>query len=227
MNITAASKHEFLDVMDGIIELFHTYRPNKRCYLEMYKKSIQIMMYDGLTPEIAGRCYRCHIYIEQSTFRADSKKNKKGAGGGSNSFFRTGNNHQNKNNYKNNNGGGGGGRTLAFWCFSPSVAMSQLVRLGVRSIILTSGTLSPMDSFAKGKKSTVVVWHCLALFVIVCHCLSLFVIVWHCLALFGIVWHCLALFGIVSVWHCLALLVFGTINTVDTVDTVLNVFDIV
>ena len=176
----------------------------------MYKKSIQIMMYDGLTPEIAGRCYRCHIYIEQSTFRADSKKNKKGAGGGSNSFFRSGNNHQNKNNYKNNykNNNGGGGRTLAFWCFSPSVAMSQLVRLGVRSIILTSGTLSPMDSFAKGKKSTVVVWQYLSLF--------------------DIVWHCLALFGIV--WHCLALLVFGTINTVDTVDTVdtvLNLFDIV
>ena len=27
--------------------------------------------------------------------------------------------------------------------------MSQLVRLGVRSIVLTSGTLSPMDSFAQ------------------------------------------------------------------------------
>ena len=62
MNITAASKHEFLDVMDGIIELFHTYRPNKRCYLEMYKKSIQVR-----TPHLQalakGTCAR-HLHRE-------------------------------------------------------------------------------------------------------------------------------------------------------------------
>ena len=38
-------------------------------------------------------------------------------------------------------------RILNFWCFSPGVAMEDLKRLGVRSVIITSGTLSPMDSF--------------------------------------------------------------------------------
>ena len=38
-------------------------------------------------------------------------------------------------------------RVLSFWCFSPGVVMKELVRKGVRSIILTSGTLSPMASF--------------------------------------------------------------------------------
>uniref|UniRef100_A0A6Q2X2B9 Regulator of telomere elongation helicase 1 n=1 Tax=Esox lucius TaxID=8010 RepID=A0A6Q2X2B9_ESOLU len=39
------------------------------------------------------------------------------------------------------------GNVLSYWCFSPGFSMQELVRQGVRSIILTSGTLSPMSSF--------------------------------------------------------------------------------
>ncbi|XP_064395441.1 regulator of telomere elongation helicase 1-like isoform X2 [Halichondria panicea] len=39
-------------------------------------------------------------------------------------------------------------RTLSYWCFSPGYAMSDLVSQGVRSVILTSGTLSPLNSFS-------------------------------------------------------------------------------
>ncbi|CAN6455799.1 unnamed protein product [Victoria cruziana] len=39
-------------------------------------------------------------------------------------------------------------RTLSWWCFNPGIAMEEFVRLGIRSIILTSGTLSPLESFA-------------------------------------------------------------------------------
>lgn len=39
-------------------------------------------------------------------------------------------------------------RTLSLWCFSPGLAMRRLARLGVRSVLLTSGTLSPLGSFA-------------------------------------------------------------------------------
>ncbi|KAF3320976.1 regulator of telomere elongation helicase 1 [Carex littledalei] len=39
-------------------------------------------------------------------------------------------------------------RTLSWWCFNPGLAMQEFEKLGVRSIILTSGTLSPLDSFA-------------------------------------------------------------------------------
>lgn len=49
-------------------------------------------------------------------------------------------------------GGGGGGAgtpTLSYWCFEPGVAMKAIAALGVRSILLTSGTLSPLDSFAQ------------------------------------------------------------------------------
>ena len=38
-------------------------------------------------------------------------------------------------------------RTMAYWCFNPGVVMKDLISMGVRSIVLTSGTLSPMKSF--------------------------------------------------------------------------------
>lgn len=43
-------------------------------------------------------------------------------------------------------------RTLSWWCFNPGIAMQEFSRLEVGSIILTSGTLSPMDSFAQELK---------------------------------------------------------------------------
>ncbi|XP_072096477.1 regulator of telomere elongation helicase 1 isoform X2 [Mobula birostris] len=39
------------------------------------------------------------------------------------------------------------GKILSYWCFCPGYSMAELVRQGIRSIILTSGTLSPLSSF--------------------------------------------------------------------------------
>ncbi|XP_068453212.1 regulator of telomere elongation helicase 1 isoform X2 [Clinocottus analis] len=39
------------------------------------------------------------------------------------------------------------GNVLSYWCFSPGFSMQDLVAQGVRCIILTSGTLSPLSSF--------------------------------------------------------------------------------
>lgn len=41
------------------------------------------------------------------------------------------------------------GPTLSYCCFNPSMAMLELQSLGVRSFLLTSGTLSPMASMAQ------------------------------------------------------------------------------
>uniref|UniRef100_A0A8C3YH39 Regulator of telomere elongation helicase 1 n=1 Tax=Catagonus wagneri TaxID=51154 RepID=A0A8C3YH39_9CETA len=40
------------------------------------------------------------------------------------------------------------GKVLSYWCFSPGHSMRELLRQGVRTLILTSGTLSPVSSFA-------------------------------------------------------------------------------
>ncbi len=39
--------------------------------------------------------------------------------------------------------------TLGYWCFSPGLAMAALTDAKIRSILLTSGTLSPLGSFAQ------------------------------------------------------------------------------
>ena len=38
--------------------------------------------------------------------------------------------------------------TLSYWCFDPGLAMQELSRTNVRSILLTSGTLAPLDTLA-------------------------------------------------------------------------------
>ncbi|KAL3528782.1 hypothetical protein ACH5RR_008104 [Cinchona calisaya] len=43
-------------------------------------------------------------------------------------------------------------RILSWWCFNPGIAMEEFSKFGVGSIVLTSGTLSPMDSFAEELK---------------------------------------------------------------------------
>lgn len=40
------------------------------------------------------------------------------------------------------------GRTVSYWCFAPAEAMRELANLNIRSILVTSGTLSPLDSYA-------------------------------------------------------------------------------
>lgn len=40
------------------------------------------------------------------------------------------------------------GKVLSYWCFSPSHSIRDLVCQGVRTLILTSGTLAPLSSFA-------------------------------------------------------------------------------
>ena len=40
------------------------------------------------------------------------------------------------------------GRSLCYWCFDPSIAMSDILKLGVRCVLCTSGTLAPLSTFA-------------------------------------------------------------------------------
>lgn len=49
---------------------------------------------------------------------------------------------------KSNDGNSVSGRTVSYWCFAPSEAMRELANLNIRSILVTSGTLSPLESYA-------------------------------------------------------------------------------
>jgi regulator of telomere elongation helicase 1 len=43
-------------------------------------------------------------------------------------------------------------RVVNYWCFSTGVAMNELQALGVKSLLLTSGTLSPMAALREDIK---------------------------------------------------------------------------
>ena len=109
LNITQQSKTEFFDVMDNTIDVWHNNRRNKRCYLEQVRKAMGVVLYEGLTPEMAARCYRVHIFVQSTRssgkFGGKGSKQKKsffsssarGAGGGGGG----------------SGGGGGGGSNTA------------------------------------------------------------------------------------------------------------------
>eukprot|EP00189_Rhodosorus_marinus_P000603 CAMPEP_0113958386 /NCGR_PEP_ID=MMETSP0011_2-20120614/3387_1 /TAXON_ID=101924 /ORGANISM="Rhodosorus marinus" /LENGTH=960 /DNA_ID=CAMNT_0000969235 /DNA_START=152 /DNA_END=3031 /DNA_ORIENTATION=- /assembly_acc=CAM_ASM_000156 len=42
-----------------------------------------------------------------------------------------------------------GNRTLSLWCMNPAISMNSILRKGVRSILMTSGTLAPLDGTEK------------------------------------------------------------------------------
>lgn len=69
-------------------------------------------------------CYKVYVQVEET------KKNQKSDG------WQT-----RKITLKNE------GKIISYWCFSPGFNMQQLIGQGVRSIILTSGTLSPLPAF--------------------------------------------------------------------------------
>lgn len=76
--------------------------------------------------ERVKQCYKVYVQHEET------KKPSKDGGGGWDSK---------KTVHKSE------GKLLSYWCFSPGFGMKQLVELGVHSVILTSGTLSPLKPF--------------------------------------------------------------------------------
>ena len=76
-----------------------------------------------------ARAYRVHISKKVTT---QSLKSKTVNSGG----------------FVGNGSGSNVGRVLSYWCFAPSLAMHELAALKVRSILVTSGTLSPLPSYS-------------------------------------------------------------------------------
>lgn len=73
--------------------------------------------------------YRCHVKLDQSFFKIHQEKKTlyEEAGGFIKDFSKT--------------------KTLSLWCLTPSITMQILKSLQPRCFILTSGTLSPLDSY--------------------------------------------------------------------------------
>ena len=81
-----------------------------------------------------ARAYRVHVSAKSGNSFA-SGNSSSSTGGGFVGESRSG--------ARNNKG-----RVLSYWCFAPSLAMHELAALNVRSILVTSGTLSPLPSYS-------------------------------------------------------------------------------
>ncbi|XP_033124303.1 regulator of telomere elongation helicase 1-like [Anneissia japonica] len=134
VHVTMDTKDELIELIEKIVTNLtsnQTAFQNKIAALSKFndilnivfssQKSSSNMMNDG------GLCYKVHI-------RYPDLKQKK-----STVDFWASNNGSTPGQKK--------GFICSYWCFSPGYSMKELVAQGVRSIILTSGTLSPLDSF--------------------------------------------------------------------------------
>ena len=74
--------------------------------------------------ERVKQCYKVYIQLEES-----KKNHKNDIWGAKKTVSKT------------------DGKLISYWCFSPGFSMQNLMEQGVRSVVLTSGTLSPLNPF--------------------------------------------------------------------------------
>lgn len=135
-DITHHKKAIILEVLDKLIQYLTTNSASpfqrKGAGLQKFSDLIKIVFSkDAFTlqhMEFVKQCYKVHVNIEEPKKKPGGRQDGWGAP------------RPNPLNSKV-------GRLISYWCFNPGFGMKDLSELGVKSIILTSGTLSPIDSF--------------------------------------------------------------------------------
>ena len=101
----------------------------------------------------AAKDYRVHLHIKHAKKRVWSGPGSRGRGG---PFQRQSNRTADDDDTDNSavtssaasSSHTSSYRVLSYWCFNPGLSMQSLAQCGVRTFLFTSGTLSPLDSFA-------------------------------------------------------------------------------
>ncbi|PFX28485.1 Regulator of telomere elongation helicase 1 [Stylophora pistillata] len=132
LNMNFSTKDQVLEVLDKCNTLLvgdtQKFR-GKHFALQKFSDALQIIFSkDALNQSSSineAKFFKVHIQLEP-----DSNKKKKNL-----DVWTTGSKFSKQ------------GRTLSYWCFSPGHAMIDLMSYGVRTVVLTSGTLSPLESF--------------------------------------------------------------------------------
>ncbi|KAA8490889.1 Regulator of telomere elongation helicase 1 [Porphyridium purpureum] len=103
--------------------------------LDYLKFALSTVFRASMTPQQMSIDYRVCIRDEQPKFKSNDRFRKK-----------QGLNEQQQPQQKQEDATAK--RVLGFWCLTAHLAMQDLQNLGVRSILLTSGTLSPLEGMA-------------------------------------------------------------------------------
>lgn len=132
LNLNFSSKDQVLEVLDkcnSVLVGDSRKFKGKHFALQKFSDALQVIFSKNPSQSYAksdsSNLFKVHIQLE-----ADSNKKKKNL-----DVWTTGSNISKQ------------GRTLSYWCFSPGHSMRELVSYGLRSVVLTSGTLSPLSSF--------------------------------------------------------------------------------
>lgn len=132
LNIIVSTKDQVLELMDKCNTLLvgDTRKiRGKHFALQKVSDALRVVFNKDAAPHSSNvdpaRFFKVHIQLEP-----DSNKKKKNL-----DVWTTGSKISKQ------------GRTLSYWCFSPGHAMKDLMSYGVRTVVLTSGTLSPIASF--------------------------------------------------------------------------------
>lgn len=132
LNMNFSTKDQVLEVLDKCNTLLvgdtQKFR-GKHFALQKFSDALQIIFSKDVQNQSSSfneaKFFKVHIQLEP-----DSNKKKKNL-----DVWTTGSKISKQ------------GRTLSYWCFSPGHAMKDLMSYGVWTVVLTSGTLSPLESF--------------------------------------------------------------------------------
>ena len=141
--ITPAKKEVICGLLDKLIQ-YLTSNSNspfqrKGAGLTKFSDLLKIVYsndnFNLLHMENIKRCYRVHVASE------DAKK----------SWKKKQEDKEEKNNWNSRQTSltDKAGKILSYWCFNPGFGMMELVRQGVKCLLITSGTLSPIKAFTE------------------------------------------------------------------------------
>ncbi|XP_071836149.1 regulator of telomere elongation helicase 1-like isoform X2 [Apostichopus japonicus] len=137
VNITMETKDELLKLLGDIVTHLtsDTGAFHRAAGLQKFSEVIQIVYSSDLFGGSNNFLSEATKYYKVHLKEVELKKNPAGASNTLDAWIDTSAPGRQK------------GYVLSYWCFSPGFTMQELVSQGVRSIILTSGTLSPLASF--------------------------------------------------------------------------------
>lgn len=136
-DITPTKKSVIIELLDKLIQFLtvNSSSPYQRKgvglqkFLDLINTVFSRDFYSPEQMELVKRSYKVYVSIEEP---------KKKMGG-----LKDGWNTPNTNTLSSKTG-----RLISYWCFHPGFGMQYLVEEGSKCVILTSGTLSPLSSFA-------------------------------------------------------------------------------
>ncbi|KAK7078302.1 Regulator of telomere elongation helicase 1 [Halocaridina rubra] len=134
--ITPHKKTIILDILEKLVQYLTTNSASpfqrKGAGLQKFSDLIKIVFSkDNISishMEFVKQCYKVHINTEDTKKKPGGRQDGWGAS-------------------KVNTLDAKAGRVVSYWCFNPGFGMRDLTEQGVKCILLTSGTLSPLESF--------------------------------------------------------------------------------